>query len=120
MSSHRFPLFHLTIKTHLQNNILFSCRLRIDFCISASYQLVCLVPTLPFGMFRTAFLSCCSKQGGGAGPAQQPDPADEGYGALGGPGAQNQGPTLRELIKKVAPEGDIAFVPLALLSHLSV
>ena len=44
-------------------------------------------------------------QGGGAGPARQPDPADEGYGALGGPGAQNQGPALRDLIKKAAPEG---------------
>lgn len=46
-----------------------------------------------------------ASQGGGAGPARQPDPADEGYGALGGPGAQNQGPSLRDLIKKAAPQG---------------
>ena len=51
-------------------------------------------------------LLVCVTQGGGAGPARgQPDPADEGYGALGGPGAQNQGPALRDLIKKAAPEG---------------
>ena len=43
-------------------------------------------------------------QGGGAGPSRQADPSEEGYGALGGPGAQ-QGPALRDLIKKVAPEG---------------
>lgn len=43
-------------------------------------------------------------QGGGAGPSRQSDPAEEGYGALGGPGAQ-QGPALRDLIRKVAPEG---------------
>lgn len=57
-----------------------------------------------------------SKQGGGAGPARQPDPADEGYGALGGPGAQNQGPTLRELIKKAAPEGMVVCLPVAFIS----
>lgn len=44
-------------------------------------------------------------QGGGAAPARQPDPADEGYGALGGPGAQHQESALRDLIKKAAPEG---------------
>lgn len=43
-------------------------------------------------------------QGGGAGPSRQRDPSEEGYGALGGPGAQ-QGPALRDLIKQVAPEG---------------
>ncbi len=44
-------------------------------------------------------------QGGGAEPGRQPAPEDEGYGALGGPGPQNQGPALRDLIKKAAPEG---------------
>lgn len=43
-------------------------------------------------------------QGVGAGPSRQADPSEEGYGALGGPGAQ-QGPALRDLIKQVAPEG---------------
>lgn len=52
-------------------------------------------------------------QGGGAAPGRQPAPEDEGYGALGGPGAQNQGPALRDLIKKAAPDGvDVIFDPV--------
>jgi len=51
-----------------------------------------------------------SQQGGGAAPGRQPAPEDEGYGALGGPGAQNQGPALRDLIKKAAPDGALLYL----------
>ena len=69
--------------------------------------------------FVTTFCSVIflgfSQQGGGAAPGRQPAPEDEGYGALGGPGAQNQGPALRDLIKKAAPDGNPLL--LFLLEH---